>query len=677
MRLGIRRKMIGTLMLVGLFPLVLSLVVILGGGATLKLRSIRTSYENGAIDCANQIHLAARDELNQLKLISKLGVTVEYVTRLSAERSEAITASDEALNKEWATLKPDDERLKAIMQNVLAERLQSVASLDRRHREMMVTDLRGRLIASTNRTGSFLQAGETWWDKAYNNGKGRPYVSSMVINPNPDNPTPVIEFVVPIYATKNGAEGSEELVGLLKDKVSVDWLEEPVKDVTSRFEALGQIIDGATGKTIYPMTSSPEIDRAEEHFRKYRTAPPGVWTSLFSKTLIMGAGEVNLVERLRTRYEGTEAPQWVIVISKPSEEALTDVFRVAITVAISGVALIIVLFVLGVAIANREIIMPVMRLREATAAVGRGELNVRLMSSDQKDPTFRADELGQLARDFDEMTRQLQRNVNALARGNESKRRFMELAGHELRTPITYILSACQLAQRQMQQIAAETGGEQTVATSSKTNTQIAGAMSKIASRAQRLSKIIDNLLKLVSSDQFVTKLNRSSVDMRALILQVASDARPFMQERKQQMVLDVPENLPSFEGDRDKLEDVLTNLVSNAIRFSPDGSTLKIAAHQTVGDMLEILIDDAGAGIPKEDLANLFEPFYTGSDIMHHHSGEHEYKSKGIGLGLAIVRRFVEIHGGVVKAHWTGHGTQFQILLPLTKGIANPSGPG
>ncbi len=68
-----------------------------------------------------------------------------------------------------------------------------------------------------------------------------------------------------------------------------------------------------------------------------------------------------------------------------------------------------------------------------------------------------------------------------------------------------------------------------------------------------------------------------------------------------------------------------------------------------------------------------MFEPFYTGSDILHHHSGTFEFGSKGIGLGLAIVRRFIELHGGVVRAHTLTRegkvtGTQFQILLPLSR---------
>src|SRR6185295_9629968 len=103
------------------------------------------------------------------------------------------------------------------------------------------------------------------------------------------------------------------------------------------------------------------------------------------------------------------------------------------------------------------------------------------------------------------------------------------------------------------------------------------------------------------------------------------------------------------------------------------DGSKVRIAAHAVVGDMLEILVEDSGPGIPAEEMANLFEPFNAGGDIMHHTSGTVEYGTKGIGLGLAIVRRFTELHGGIVKAKTLVHdgkitGTQFQMLLPVMK---------
>ena len=256
-------------------------------------------------------------------------------------------------------------------------------------------------------------------------------------------------------------------------------------------------------------------------------------------------------------HEQAQLPKWVVLVSKPSEEAMTPVYHLALTVAAVGIALILVLFIVGVAISNREIILPILRLREATAAVGRGELNVRLLSTDphgpagqERDPTFRRDELGDLARDFDEMTRQLQKNLNQLARSNEAKRRFMELAGHELRTPVTYLLGVCQLAQRQIQQLSeAATDGlpenEQSIALAGKNAAAVQGALTKIAAKTQRLSRIIDNLLKLVTNDQFTTRMNKAPVDIRALLLQVTSDLRPFIVERKQQLTVDVAENHP------------------------------------------------------------------------------------------------------------------------------------
>jgi signal transduction histidine kinase len=487
-------------------------------------------------------------------------------------------------------------------------------------------------------------------------------------------------MALPIYGT---IDGKQVLIGIIMDMVAVSWLLLPLQEVPAnkKLKAITQLIDLEVNKTVYSVgNDAAQVQATEKFYLEHRGEQPIHPLTLLFNHLVMGSSPVTIKPAVTPSrlYENARFPQWAVVVSQPSEEAMIPVYKVALTVAAIGIALILVLFILGVAISNREIIMPILRLREATAAVGRGELNVRLLSNEARDATFRHDELGELARDFDEMTRQLQKNVNQLARSNEAKRRFMELAGHELRTPVTYLLGVCQLAQKQLQALsAAATDGvpedERTVALAAKNAGAVTGALGKIAAKTQRLSRIIDNLLKLVNNDQFTTRMNKAPVDMRALILQVTADHRPFIAERKQQLIVDVAENLPSIEADRDKLEDALTNLVSNAIRFSPDGSQVRVAAHEVVGDMLEILVEDAGPGIPQEDLANLFEPFYTGSDIMHHHSGEFEYGSKGLGLGLAIVRRFIELHGGIVRAHTLVRegkttGTQFQILLPLNR---------
>lgn len=683
MRLGIRRKLIGTLMLVGLFPLAMSLVVVLGGGATFQLNKIRDSYVDAAATSAARISSALlKEELEKLVLVSRFPRLVAYVR---AQNKGSLPnpggtpvpvrgPPDEQMDGRWASLTESDPEIAALLDNELAVRLKLIKEVDEHPRQVLVTNASGQLIAADSKTDDYFQADEAWWQAAFDGGRGRLYISSIVSAPDGD----IVEIALPIY---DDSDGRHLLIGIIKDKLRISWLLRTLQEEGAQLEAMTQLIDLDASKTVFFTGDDPDAaERTAQFYLENRDKPRVPALTLLFRQLVMGSARVELASRLLEQplYKDARLPQWVVVVSRPSEKAMTPVYTLAVTVAAIGIALILVLFILGVAISNREIIMPILRLREATAAVGRGELNVRLLSSDDRDATFRHDELGELARDFDEMTRQLQKNVNQLARSNEAKRRFMELAGHELRTPVTYLLGVCQLAQKQVQQLsaAATDGGaedEHAVALAAKNAAAVTGALGKISAKTQRLSKIIDNLLKLVNNDQFTTRMNKAAVDMRALILQVTADHRPFIAERKQQLIVDVAENLPSIEADRDKLEDALTNLVSNAIRFSPDGSQVRIAAHEVVGDMLEILVEDSGPGIPPQDLANLFEPFYTGSDIMHHHSGTFEFGSKGLGLGLAIVRRFIELHGGIVRAHALVRdtrttGTQFQILLPLNR---------
>lgn len=701
MRLGIRRKLIGTLILVGLFPLALSLIVILGGGAAIQLKEIRARYEDTADMCADQLaNTLLHEEIEKLLMVSRLPRVDAYVRDHNpggpADGSVPVaSARDKELDQRWATLKDTDPEIRGVLINELSERLNLLSQVDNHPRHTLVTNAAGQLIASDSRTDDFFQADEDWWQAAWNNGKGKLYISSIRRSTGGLGHLPIgeqdVEIAMPIYDL---VDGKPVIIGVLKDELSVTWLLRTLRDLPAarKLDALTQLIDLDSRKTVYAFggdnagPDGPQASASREFFLVHESEAEVKALTLLSNHIIIGSAKVVLTDQLKESpaiaiFEA-QTPRWAVVVSNPSDAAMNPIYHAAAIVAAVGIGLILVLFIMGVAISNREIIMPILRLREATAAVGRGELNVRVLPSDVPDKTFRRDELGELAHDFDEMTRQLQKNVNQLARSNEAKRRFMELASHELRTPVTYLLGVCQLAQKQLQSLTtAATDGQpetpESIAQAAKTATAVGNAFSKISVRTQRLNRIIESLLKLVNNDQFTTKLVKEPVDVAALIQQVASDHRPFITERRQKLVVDAPADLPSLDADRDKLEDALTNLLSNAIRFSPDGGEVRLSAHAVVGDMLEILVEDSGPGIPPEDLANLFEPFYTGSDIMHHSSGSMEYGTRGLGLGLAIVRRFIELHGGIVRAtsmtkDGKVSGMRFQILLPVTK--ASPS---
>ncbi|HVT80642.1 MAG TPA: HAMP domain-containing sensor histidine kinase [Phycisphaerae bacterium] len=701
MRLGIRRKLIGTLILVGLFPLVISLVVILGGGAAIQLREIRARYEDTAAMCSDHISdTLLHEEIEKLLMVSRLPRVDAYVRSqnngtLGPGPVPARSAQDDEMDQRWAALKETDSEIKNILHNELSERLKLLSNVDGHPRHTMVTNAAGQLIASDTKTDDFFQADEDWWQAAWNGGKGKLFISSIRTSTGQLGDLPAgdqdVEIALPIYDDVNG---KTVITGILKDELSVTWLLRTLRDLpaSKHLEALTQLVDLKSRAAVYSFRgdatvspSDPQAASSLQFYLDHQSEAQIHAMTLLSNHIIIGSSKITLPEDLKNSPSisqfDAELPQWAVVVSNPSDAAMNPVYHLATIVAVVGIALILILFIMGVAISNREIIMPIIRLREATAAVGRGELNVRVLPSDAPDKTFRRDELGELAHDFDEMTRQLQKNVNQLARSNEAKRRFMELASHELRTPVTYLLGVCQLAQKQLQSLtAAATDGApetpETAEAAARSAAAVANALSKISIRTQRLNRIIENLLKLVNNDQFTTRLVKEPVNVGDLIQQVASDHRPFIVERKQTLTVDIAPGLPAIDADRDKLEDALTNLLSNAIRFSPDAGTVRLAAHEVAGDMLEVLVEDSGPGIPPEDLANLFEPFYTGSDILHHHSGALEYGARGLGLGLAIVRRFIELHGGIVRAtpipgDGKVAGMRFQILLPITRPAA------
>ena len=117
---------------------------------------------------------------------------------------------------------------------------------------------------------------------------------------------------------------------------------------------------------------------------------------------------------------------------------------------------------------------------------------------------------------------------------------------------------------------------------------------------------------------------------------------------------------------DRGKMHDVIANLVMNAIKFSPDGAVIELNARVAHGKPLTIEVADSGQGISERDRPHIFEPFFGTFDTLHHSSGSFEYGKRGLGMGLAIVKKFVDMHGGTLNVlARQPRGTRFVVELP------------
>jgi signal transduction histidine kinase len=238
-----------------------------------------------------------------------------------------------------------------------------------------------------------------------------------------------------------------------------------------------------------------------------------------------------------------------------------------------------------------------------------------------------------------------------LVEANRLKGKFMEVASHELNTPVTVVLGLTELWKMTM--------GEAATLSERAWVERIHGA-------GKRLASTVERMLKLLKTDQPVPAVALEIMDLEPLLRRSIADLQPFLQARNQEVTLKVAPDLGAAEIDPSKVADVLTNLIVNAIKFTPDGGTIVVEAGAEGLDRVRFRVTDRGQGIPVDDCSHLFEPFFTGNDTMHHSSGEYQYGKRGIGLGLCLVKAFVEMHGGSVDVETAqGKGSCFSFTLP------------
>jgi signal transduction histidine kinase len=151
----------------------------------------------------------------------------------------------------------------------------------------------------------------------------------------------------------------------------------------------------------------------------------------------------------------------------------------------------------------------------------------------------------------------------------------------------------------------------------------------------------------------------------------------PYLEKRDQRVEVAAAPDLGPVECDPDKIHDVLVNLLANAVKFTPDGMTIHVEAGEDSKDpgSVRVAVRDRGVGIDPVDRRFLFEPFFTGFDTLHHSSGDYQFGKRGMGLGLCLVKTFVELHGGRVEAYCPtadadadadgGRGSVFAFTIP------------
>ena len=245
---------------------------------------------------------------------------------------------------------------------------------------------------------------------------------------------------------------------------------------------------------------------------------------------------------------------------------------------------------------------------------------------------------------------QLEKANEELKRIDQMKSEFISVASHELRTPLTAIANALKLI------LKGKTG---------EINEKQTQFLSMAERNIHRLTNILNELLDLSRMEAGKMEIKFEEFDLRGLIECTVSSLGPQAEAKSISLKTQVAETLPPVQTDREKVEQVLTNLIGNAIKFTPESGEIRVTAGILDGKekMVTISVKDSGIGIPKDQLVNLFQKFYQVESSLHR-------SASGTGLGLAICKGLVEaLQGEIWVESEPGKGSTFTFTLPTARG--------
>jgi signal transduction histidine kinase len=337
----------------------------------------------------------------------------------------------------------------------------------------------------------------------------------------------------------------------------------------------------------------------------------------------------------------TQAP-WRVVTGQPRSIALADVSRLQELLLWLGLGVIAVALVGGAPFIN-GFVRPIKLLTGHAEAMARGDLSTPVILEG------RHDEIATLAHAFERMRVELNRSHLALEQRLEEreelirlKEEFLANISHELRTPLNIIIGYTDMLCDE------ELSGEGR------------NALSRIRGQAEHLFHLLSDLMTLSGLNTGKVTLQLSPVSALEVLTRLSSLVDQLRQGKDLQIIWDHPPLLPTIETDTLRLEQILTNLVTNAFKFTPQGTiTIRTYTHEEA-ERLIFEIEDTGIGIPPHELPHIFDEFRQVDGSMSRRHG-------GMGLGLALVKKFAMLlHGEVSVESQVGQGSVFTVTLPL-----------
>jgi len=236
------------------------------------------------------------------------------------------------------------------------------------------------------------------------------------------------------------------------------------------------------------------------------------------------------------------------------------------------------------------------------------------------------------------------RAESALKEADRNKDEFLAILAHELRNPLAPINNAVEIMRRRPLE-----------------DPQLTWARDIVARQLGHLARLVDDLLDVSRITRGAITLAREPVQVATVVTRAIETVQPLIARQSHELLIDVPDPALEVEGDLTRLTQALSNLLNNAAKYTEAGGRINVSVVPVAEEQVEIRVKDSGLGISPELLPRLFNLFTQADATTHRADG-------GLGIGLALVRKLVEMHGGSVAAYSQGanHGSEFVMRLPL-----------
>jgi signal transduction histidine kinase len=446
-----------------------------------------------------------------------------------------------------------------------------------------------------------------------------------------------------------------DFIGILWAKVNLKYIWEVIQDIKVGKAGYAYIVTRSGDLVAHPDLSLVLRRQNLSHLSQVRAAfyagsGPEKHASVISENPQRG--------KIFASFAFIPALDWAVLIERPLDEAYAplyaSVFRTSSLLLIGlGMALLASIFV------ARRVVRPLELLRWGTERIGVGDLNHKLEIKTGDELEVLADEFNRMAvalkQSYESLEAKVHERTQELRAANERlrdldrlKSSFLSNVTHELRTPLTAIGG---IAENLLDGMAGALNEKQ------------ARYITGIKDSGDRLARLIDDLLDLSAIEANRIRLKPSNFLLNDLVYEVAEVLKSVAEAKSVALEVSARNGHLRARADSDKITQVLTNLVINAVKFTPSGGKVALTLEPSIEDnWLQVNVTDSGPGIPTAESEKIFDEFYQ--------IGQPDRKkTEGVGLGLAICKRLVEMHGGAIWVDSTpGRGSSFHFTVPAAE---------